>query len=1103
MLRGYEAAAQQCGASAEQIQYQHPEQSADGPYAVRLYIYILRQSNGSGGLSSSELSLVLNQLDQDFTPHNIRFSVACIEDVPNSVLYNDPALTRGSSIGQNITDGICLFLAKKLSAGLAGSADVGGSRAWAALLSDAHRRVPSHELGHSLSLYHTFRGSKCTDEDNDGGDPFGNPDTTGDEISDTSPEPGEYPAPPAGCEDWASIAPVDCGSQIFIQSPGPNVLHNIMSYAERLCTDRFTLKQGERMRNHIQMNKLNMVVQDGWVKADATISGADRYYNTDIIISAGTLTISGKVHMAKGKKIVVEPGAIIKMTTTGHLTNWPQGTCANQFSGLWAGIDLRTSNTATVPATASFTGGTIENADAALHFNMDGLMLSTPQPIVSATTTTFRNNVAAVYFFSDSRTNSNYNEGKRNLFNGCNFIIDGGFEGGAFLQMVTLVHPFNTHFRSCYFSNEIQHTFPPAMETFGIKALNAKLIVEKGNASGGTIGVFEGLTHGIAVFEEGSSSYPLTITGCTFQQAKYGIRTEGVNGATITGNTFYTGSTLYGSTFQYGLYVNTGTGYTIQENHFYGVNVGFSSLARGLYVNNSGSESNLIKENDFHWAGLRRGILVEGQNQNKADKKIGLSLLCNELSDLSIPFGTNIHVQGGATLATHQGSPGNPAGNEFSHTYLDYDNGGPDLLNYYYYTADPKQNPSAGANSSKINRIGSPISPTCTPDFTGGGGEDLAGLDSKYADLQAAYTAALNDFHALIDGGNTASLLANVQVANAAGAAQLKNTLLGLSPYLSETVLAAAFNRSDIFSTENRHDLLWANPDVLKSGDFMAAVYGSGQPLSAAQLQSLEQARYTTTARTDAEAAIGDLHQQKSAIVRQVVHILYSDSVSQYPTLRTWWSRNNGFESNLLIADSYLAEQNTASWQQQVNAMSSGSLTTEQATDLTNYTAFRQIMLTAAAEGRHDDDLNAAEVAQVEAIALANNRYVSQTAKNLLTWFYGYSFGGGEAERPSEEEEAATAGVSEKAAAGQAVLFRVYPNPADREVVFERDGKPTGGEEYTLSIFDAFGQRVALRSISGSQIRLPVGTEGLRSGLYYYSLNNGSVNRQTGKFIVR
>lgn len=149
--------------------------------------------------------------------------------------------------------------------------------------------------------------------------------------------------------------------------------------------------------------------------------------------------------------------------------------------------------------------------------------------------------------------------------------------------------------------------------------------------------------------------------------------------------------------------------------------------------------------------------------------------------------------------------------------------------------------------------------------------------------------------------------------------------MLRLSTQTSRT----GFLRSDILSTQQRYNLLYTNPDVLKSGDFMQLVYASSQPLSTSQIQSLQQARYTSTARTTEEAALDQAGSLKNDAITQGLAILLADTITDYAALREWWGYRNSFESGLDIADSYLAQQNTAVWQQTVTALNNGKLTAE------------------------------------------------------------------------------------------------------------------------------------------------------------------------------
>ena len=156
-------------------------------------------------------------------------------------------------------------------------------------------------------------------------------------------------------------------------------------------------------------------------------------------------------------------------------------------------------------------------------------------------------------------------------------------------------------------------------------------------------------------------------------------------------------------------------------------------------------------------------------------------------------------------------------------------------------------------------------------------------------------------------------------------------------------------------------------------------------------------------------------------------------------------------------------------------------------------------MLNADAAGRSAANLNTAELTNVESIALANNRYVSRLAKNLLEEFYGYTFGGNlapesaERSQPDARETSQNAGISP---------LRVYPNPADQEITFEwMTGQPD--KDAVLTISDAYGQYSHTFVINSPVLRIQPPAERMRPGLYYYTLKNKNAVLQNGKFIVR
>ncbi|MCL2302714.1 MAG: S8 family peptidase [Lentimicrobiaceae bacterium] len=361
----------------------------------------------------------------------------------------------------------------------------------------------------------------------------------------------------------------------------------------------------------------------------------------DVIIPNGvTLTITSQVKCDMYSTFTVQPGAKL-IIDGGELTKACVG-------GMWQGIKV-IGNTVSIWPPGPLpdgiveirNGGRIENAVIGIHATNGG--------IVKANSAFFTNNTinAHIDFFSTADfTNSFFTINNNYLGNPLNF------ETLLKLSYSDLVTVSGCHFLNA--NNQIPVN-QSNVNNIGIKAFDSDLFCT--NSS------FTRFSAGISASNSGTMP-SLYVNYCSFNNSSYGIRINGINNHQMIRNNF-------NLSFGTGAGVSNATGYTIQENNFYGLGAIGVHSAVGLRIYNSGIAENVVYKNFFHR--LYGAQQFTGINATQNKPASGLQTICNTFeasmySDILVgAFPNDVSFQYNY-IRKAQGSPVESAGNLFNGT---------------------------------------------------------------------------------------------------------------------------------------------------------------------------------------------------------------------------------------------------------------------------------------------------------------------------------------------------------------------------------------------------------------------------------------------------
>lgn len=299
--------------------------------------HIVRQSNGTGGLATSSLDVIMDELNAKYKNAGIQFYTSKIDVINNTTYYNF-SHSQENTVRSNYNDSKSINIYYCNSVKLSDSSTAAGY----SYTPDANRNFTVianeyalngstvlHEVGHAFGLLHTHdtrngvehpNGSNCSD--------------TGDLCCDTPADPELSSSNVKNCQ-YIGNASLD-------GVPYRPDVYNYMSYAPKTCRTRFSNDQLSMVKYNSRDKSLYLyalskqepeyVIQT----AVSLSSGKVMDYVVIRIIEGGTLTNNGGTINA-GKLIIENKGALANSSGTincSTIENHQGGTFTNQQGAL-------------------------------------------------------------------------------------------------------------------------------------------------------------------------------------------------------------------------------------------------------------------------------------------------------------------------------------------------------------------------------------------------------------------------------------------------------------------------------------------------------------------------------------------------------------------------------------------------------------------------------------------------------------------------------------------------------------------------------------------------------------------------------------------------
>ena len=629
---------------------------------------------------------------------------------------------------------------------------------------------------------------------------------------------------------------------------------------------------------------------------------------------------------------------------------------------------------------------------------------------------------------------------------------------------------------------------------------------------------FNGFYQAIGAYSSLEYIHTFMVDSALFQNNITGVYVSGVDNAVIINSDFHVGYTQATDAYDdcdavplgYGIDIHEAMGFAVEDNEFTKNTGAPTGYYAGIRVLNCPSIHDIIYRNSFN--NLSFGNYAEGLNRDDPENdEQGVEYRCNNNSNNVVDFMvTYFDEPWDAKIRDLQGNRDTASGNAFSQntsTQWHFKNEGLEVISLYYYPGDQLQVPDLELITEYfVQRIEAPEN-TCPDHYGGGGHIDLTFDERQEKELEYAqnlndYNSTLSLYQSLEDGGNTTAELMDVQTAQPDDMWVLRAQLLGDSPHLTQEVLMATSDRTDVFPDDVLFDILAANPDELKEDTLISYLENKEDPLPGYMIDILRQlAISNTTYKTILIEQMADYHAGKTQAAQDIIRSILSDSIVDINDYRNWLDNLGGLEADKQIIASYLNEGDTTSAMSLMNMIPSlYDLQGDELNCFYDYKNLVQMQLNWKLTGKNIFELDSADIAMLEIYASGNSGSARNMAGNILSYAYNYHYCDCIHINDSSYFKSWNNSITGALNKAFGPEISAEPNPASTWAAFNYRMASDKSVGYII-ITDLSGNKIQQFMVTGKQGQQVWDTRLVKTGMYFYTLISNGLSK-SGKIII-